>query len=130
MSASEMYEKMKAKLGHVVPDVELRYKAELADEIMRLIVRKEVREFAVQLEEKGVNLEVTDKAVAWLADKGFSSLYGAREVARLFQDKVKNFFVDAVLFGELKGGGKATVRVKKDDIVIECSGGRATKTDS
>jgi len=36
MSASEMYESMKAKLGHVVPDVELRYKAELADEIMRL----------------------------------------------------------------------------------------------
>lgn len=36
MSASEMYEKMKARLGHVVPDVELRYKAGLADEIMRL----------------------------------------------------------------------------------------------
>ncbi len=36
MSAQSMYEKMKARLAHVVPDVELRYKAELADEIMRL----------------------------------------------------------------------------------------------
>lgn len=36
MSVNEMYEKMKAQLAHVVPDVELRYKAELADEIMRL----------------------------------------------------------------------------------------------
>ena len=36
MSVEEIYEKMKAKLAHVVPDVELRYKAELADEIMRL----------------------------------------------------------------------------------------------
>jgi quinolinate synthase len=36
MSVEEMYDKMKANLAHVVPDVELRYKAGLADEIMRL----------------------------------------------------------------------------------------------
>ena len=36
MSEREMYEKMKARLAHVVPDVELRYKAKLADEILRL----------------------------------------------------------------------------------------------
>ncbi|MBU1909660.1 MAG: quinolinate synthase NadA [Verrucomicrobia bacterium] len=36
MSAVEMYEIMKARLGHVVPDVELRYKAGIADQIMRL----------------------------------------------------------------------------------------------
>ena len=36
MSVDQMYKIMKAKLAHVVPDVELRYKAELADEIMRL----------------------------------------------------------------------------------------------
>lgn len=36
MSTQSMYEMMKAKLSHVVPDVELRYKAEIADEIMRL----------------------------------------------------------------------------------------------
>lgn len=36
MSAGSMYEKMKAKLSHVVPDVELRYKAQLAEEILRL----------------------------------------------------------------------------------------------
>ena len=36
MSEESMYEKMKAKLANVVPDVELRYKAELAEEIMRL----------------------------------------------------------------------------------------------
>lgn len=36
MSVDEMYDKMKSRLAHVVPDVELRYKAGLADEIMRL----------------------------------------------------------------------------------------------
>jgi len=40
MTVNEMYEKMKAKLHDIVPDVELRYKAELAVEINRLKVEK------------------------------------------------------------------------------------------
>ena len=36
MSAEEMYRKMKSMLNNIVPDVELRYKAELAVEINRL----------------------------------------------------------------------------------------------
>jgi quinolinate synthase len=40
MSIETMYEKMKAKLSRVVPDVELRYKAELAEEINKLKVEK------------------------------------------------------------------------------------------
>ena len=36
----EMYEKMKAKLSHIVPDVELRYKAEIAVEINALKVQR------------------------------------------------------------------------------------------
>jgi len=36
MSAKEIYMEMKAKLSHIVPDFELRYKAELAYEIRRL----------------------------------------------------------------------------------------------
>ena len=36
MNANEMYESMKAKLGRIVPDVELRYKAGIAVEIEAL----------------------------------------------------------------------------------------------
>jgi quinolinate synthase len=36
MNSKSMYERMREKLAHVVPDVELRYKAELAEQIMRL----------------------------------------------------------------------------------------------
>jgi quinolinate synthase len=36
MSVEQIYQQMKAKLSHVVPDFELRYKAELAEEILRL----------------------------------------------------------------------------------------------
>ncbi|HTX55028.1 MAG TPA: quinolinate synthase NadA [Candidatus Baltobacteraceae bacterium] len=36
MSTTSMYEMLKSKLSDVVPDFELRYKAEIADEILRL----------------------------------------------------------------------------------------------
>jgi quinolinate synthase len=36
MSVAALYEQMKARLERVVPDVELRYKAEIADEVMTL----------------------------------------------------------------------------------------------
>jgi quinolinate synthase len=40
MNANEMYEKMKAKLSRIVPDVELRYKAGIAVEINELKVKR------------------------------------------------------------------------------------------
>lgn len=40
MTVEETYQRMQAKLHAVVPDVELRYKAELADEINRLKVKR------------------------------------------------------------------------------------------
>ncbi len=40
MNTLEMYESLKASLAHVVPDVELRYKAEIAVEINRLKAEK------------------------------------------------------------------------------------------
>src|SRR5512138_776019 len=40
MSSDKMYEELKSKLSRVVPDVELRYKAELADQINKLKKKK------------------------------------------------------------------------------------------
>jgi ATP-dependent Clp protease ATP-binding subunit ClpA len=82
------------------------------------IVRKAVTEFAAQLAEKRVQLTVTDACCDWLACRGYSPEFGARQIARLIQDQVKRFFVDEVLFGRLKGGGEAVADVKDDAVVI------------
>jgi len=88
-------------------------------DIMKMIVKKELSDFEAQLKEKKVTITVTADCVTWLARKGFSPLFGAREVARLIQEKVKNFFVDEVLFGKLAGGGKAVIDVKDDEVKIK-----------
>ncbi len=90
----------------------------LASGTIESIVRKEIAEFALQLQEKNISLEVTDRCVAWLAEHGFSEEFGARNIARLVEEKIKGYFVDAVLFGELQDGGHATADVLADDVII------------
>ena len=90
----------------------------LDEEIVRDIVRKEILLFNEQLAERGVRLELTEAAVAWLAEQGYSPEFGARNIARTVENKVKEYFVDAVLFGELAEGGVALADVEDGDIVI------------
>ena len=78
------------------------------------IVGKAIREFQAELAAKNVTLEVTDRCRAWLADKGYSKAFGAREVNRLVAAKIKDFFVDEILFGRLAGGGRAVADVPED----------------
>lgn len=82
------------------------------------IVKKQIHEFQERLLEKNVKLEVTDRALDWLAGKGYSDEFGAREIGRLIQDKVKDFFVSEVLFGRLIKGGAVIADVAGDDMVL------------
>lgn len=91
---------------------------DLDEKIILDIVGKEINKFAAQLAEKNVTLEVTDECRKWLADKGYSREFGAREIGRLVQDKLKKFFVDEVLFGRLANGGHAVAEVSGGDVVI------------
>ena len=72
---------------------------DLDEEIIVQIVKKNIDLFRQQLAEKNVTLEVTDECYRWLGEKGYSPKFGAREIDRLVQDKIKKFFVDEVLFG-------------------------------
>jgi ATP-dependent Clp protease ATP-binding subunit ClpA len=90
----------------------------LSEEVVRKIVKKAVADFAAQLIGKNILLKMTDSCYTWLARKGFSPEFGAREIARLIQDKVKLFFVDEVLFGSLREGGEALADIENDDVVV------------
>jgi ATP-dependent Clp protease ATP-binding subunit ClpA len=90
----------------------------LPAEVVQDIVRKELVEFRTLLAEKHVTLEAPAEAVAWLAAKGYSDEFGARNVGRVIEDHVKSWFVDAVLFGELTNGGAATLAVVDDAITV------------
>lgn len=90
----------------------------LENEIILKIVDKEISEFSETLKEKNVVIEVSDECRSWIAEHGYSYEFGARNIARMVEDKIKNFFVDEILFGKLKKGGEAIADIKNDEIVI------------
>ncbi len=90
--------------------------------IVLQIVGKAIRQFQAELEAKKVTLDVTPACMEWLARKGYSEEFGAREIARLVSSKIKDFFVDEVLFGRLATGGKAQADMKGDEVTIEVVG--------
>jgi ATP-dependent Clp protease ATP-binding subunit ClpA len=98
----------------------------LDQKIVEKIVLKEIREFQKMLTAKNVVLKVSDSCITWLAENGYSSEFGARNIARLVEDKIKSIFVDQVLFGDLTEGGNALADVVDDDVKIVISHGELT----
>ena len=87
-----------------------------------LIAKKAIKQFEEKLKSKKIKLKVTARCYKWLAQKGLSSIYGAREILRIVQDKIKTYFVDEVLFGKLSKGGTAVVDIVDGEIKVSSSG--------
>jgi ATP-dependent Clp protease ATP-binding subunit ClpA len=83
--------------------------AGLAPEVMGRVVDKFVAEVAEQLRERRVLLELSERARAWLAEKGYDPLFGARPLARVIQTELKDRLANEVLFGRLARGGRVRV---------------------
>jgi ATP-dependent Clp protease ATP-binding subunit ClpA len=88
------------------------------DHILR-VVDKFLIELEALLHDKNVTLSVTPTARDWLALHGFDPQMGARPMARIIQDHVKRPLADELLFGKLSGGGRVTVDVRDDKLVVD-----------
>ena len=91
------------------------------DHILR-VVDKFLIELESQLQDKEVVLSATAEAREWLARNGFDPQMGARPMARVIQERIKRPLADEVLFGKLMVGGRVTVDVRDDELVIETEG--------
>ncbi len=81
----------------------------LSTEVIHQVVDKFIVELQVQLDQKGVSLEVSQEARDWLAEKGYDRAMGARPMARVIQDNLKKPLANELLFGSLVEGGQVTV---------------------
>ena len=87
-------------------------------DVIKLIVDKFINELNGQLAEKRVLVKLTDEAREWLAKNGFDSRYGARPMARLIHEKIKQPLANEILFGKLADGGSAVVEVKGEKLIL------------
>jgi len=89
-------------------DATVWFKA-LNSEVLESVVDKFIVELQTKLDDKGVSIEVDDKARAWLTKNGFDEAMGARPMDRLIRDSIKKQLADEILFGSLSKGGQVEV---------------------
>ncbi len=83
------------------------------------VVNKFIAELEEQLEEKKIQLIVSDDAREWLAQRGFDPKLGARPMARTIDQEIKKLLAHEILFGKLQNGGKAFVRIAHEKLEID-----------
>ncbi len=83
-----------------------------------LILDKKLAQLADKLSAKGVSIELTPQTREQLLKWGFTKEYGAREMDRVIGNRLKPVLMKALLFGKLKKGGKAVVKLEGKGLVI------------
>ncbi|WP_281716240.1 ATP-dependent Clp protease ATP-binding subunit ClpA [Alteromonas sp. CyTr2] len=102
----------------------------LDPEIILQVVDKFIIELQAQLDVKGVSLEVTSAACAYMAEKGYDKAMGARPMARVIKDDLKKELANELLFGELSKGGNVKVDCVDDKLTFEYTGVGATSEEA
>ena len=73
----------------------------LTKDDVRQIVVLQLAQINKMLEENSMRLEVSDKAIDWLAEKGFDPLFGARPIKRTLQRYLVNELSKEILAGTI-----------------------------
>ncbi len=84
----------------------------LSQDVVSKVVDKFIMELEAQLDDRNVMIELTDDARAWLAQKGYDKLYGARPLSRVIQEHIKKALAEELLFGKLAKGGVVMVDIE------------------
>jgi ATP-dependent Clp protease ATP-binding subunit ClpB len=84
------------------------------------IVQIQLGRLRSRLADRRLTLEVTDAAVAWLGERGYDPIYGARPLRRLVQSSIGDSLAKALLAGQITDGDTVLVEVSdnKDTLVV------------
>ena len=91
----------------------------LTKDDVRQIVVLQLAQINRMLSENGMRLETTDKAIDWLADKGYDPLFGARPIKRTLQKYLVNELSKEILQGTVTRDTVIHVDANKDGLVFK-----------
>ena len=96
----------------------------LSKDDLRQIVHIQFELLTERVTSRGLTLELSEEAAAWLADHGYDPSYGARPLKRLIQTEVADQLAIRMLEGDVGEGD--TVRVVVEDDQLALVGDRRT----
>ncbi|MFB9308214.1 ATP-dependent Clp protease ATP-binding subunit ClpB [Agromyces hippuratus] len=86
----------------------------LSEDELAEIVNLYIDRLSARLHERRLQLGVTPDARAWLAERGYDPLYGARPLRRLMQHEIDDRLARALLTGEVRDGDTVVVGLADD----------------
>jgi ATP-dependent Clp protease ATP-binding subunit ClpB len=90
----------------------------LSREDMKGIVEIQLRHLQKLLADRKITLEIDGAAAAWLADKGYDPVYGARPLKRVIQRELQNPLAQQILEGRIPDGASVHVSASPLGLVI------------
>src|SRR5690606_9317706 len=91
----------------------------LAPGTINRVVDKNILQLELQLNDQNVHIQFDADAREWLGKRGYDRLMGARPMARLIQEVVKQPLAEELLFGKLASGGEVHVSLKDDKLAFQ-----------
>lgn len=103
----------------------------LTEDDLAQIVELSVDALQRRLHERRLTLAVTPDARAWLAERGYDPMFGARPLRRLIQSEIQDRFAMAILSGGVRDGDLVRVDVAADgsQLVLTSDGPAAGASD-
>ncbi len=86
----------------------------LSEQELAEIVNLYIDRLSARLHERRLQLGVTPDARAWLAERGYDPLYGARPLRRLMQHEIDDRLARALLTGDVRDGDTVMVDLSSD----------------
>lgn len=83
------------------------------------ILNLQINTIKEMLEEKGVSLDFTERALDYLASKGYDIAYGARPIKRLLQKELVNELAKEMIEGDISKESKVVIDAREGRLVIE-----------
>ena len=78
------------------------------------IVAIQLKRLAKLLADRHITIAVDDKAKAWLANRGYDPVYGARPLKRVIQTHIQNPLATMILEGKIKEGETVRISTSED----------------
>ncbi|EBF5603618.1 AAA family ATPase [Campylobacter coli] len=86
---------------------------DLDDTVLVKIIQKELDEISKNL--KNIQLVADEKAKLYLAKKAYNKEFGVRLLKRIISEEIGEKISDEILFGKLKKGGIAKIKLNKNE---------------
>jgi ATP-dependent Clp protease ATP-binding subunit ClpB len=96
----------------------------LSEEALKEIVNLRIKVVADRLAGKGINFEISEDALSYLAKEGYDPHYGARPLNRLIQNKILNPVATYIISNGVSKGDTVLVSVKNNELIIETKKGK------